>query len=56
MNTIFYTISPTSIESPQGFSRRNGDVLSGDQVQQLVWRYTYSDGHTDTWEFYRSGK
>ena len=21
--------------------------------KELVWSYTYSDGHTDTWEFYR---
>ena len=21
--------------------------------QELVWSYTYPDGHTDTWEFYR---
>ena len=23
--------------------------------KELVWSYTYSDGHTDTWEFYRDG-
>lgn len=23
---------------------------------ELIWSYTYNDGHTDTWEFYRSGK
>ena len=22
-------------------------------TNQLVWSYTYSDGHTDTWEFYK---
>ena len=23
--------------------------------EELVWSYTYKDGHTDTWEFYRDG-
>ena len=23
--------------------------------EELVWGYTYKDGHTDTWEFYRDG-
>ncbi len=40
----------------KGIARETKFHLDKLTPQELVWSYTYSDGHTDTWEFYRSGK
>ena len=40
----------------KGIARETKFHLDKLTPQELVWSYTYSDGHSDTWEFYRSGK
>lgn len=36
-----------------GIGRETKFNLAKLTKEELVWSYTYSDGHTDTWEFYR---
>lgn len=36
-----------------GIAREIKFHLASLTEKELVWSYTYSDGHTDTWEFYR---
>lgn len=38
-----------------GISREVKFHLAKLTKKELVWSYTYPDGHTDTWEFYRDG-
>ena len=37
-----------------GIGRETKFHLAKLTKEELVWSYTYKDGHTDTWEFYRA--
>lgn len=47
-------MSDKIIESvTKGISRETKFHMDKLTKKELVWSYTYADGHTDTWEFYR---